>query len=291
MRKFVMFVDSGCDLPMKYIEKYDFKTIPLTVTIEEEVITEYFDEAKKRKMWDAINDKKNLKTSLVNVGEFIEAFTPYLEEGYDIFYMAISSGLSGTFNAARMAKLELEDMYPERKIKIVDSLSGSLAEGLLAIYAKEMLDEGMDWDLVEKKMNEMAVHMHHFFVIDDLWHIRRGGRLSVAKALIASLIKVKPVCTANLRGQVAVVERHRGRKKALARIIEIVKEKIIDPINQIIGIGHGDDEKGAVEVQKTLEKKLGIKNFILTSFGPIIGIHGGPGNIAVFFLGKKRDLE
>ncbi|HOR53269.1 MAG TPA: DegV family protein [Bacilli bacterium] len=289
MRKFVMFVDSGCDLPVKYIEKYDFKTVALTVTIEEEVITEYFDEAKKRKMWDAIRDKKNLKTSLVNVSEFIEGFSPYLEQGYDIFYMAISSGLSGTFNAARMAKLELEDMYPERTIKIVDSLSGSLAEGLLAIYAKEMLDEGMDWDLVEEKMNEMAVHMHHFFVIDDLWYIRRGGRLSGTKAFVASLLKVKPVCTANLKGEVTVVERHRGRKKALARIIEIVKEKIIDPINQIIGIGHGDDEKGAKEMKDALEKELGVKNTILTSFGPIIGIHGGPGNIALFFLGKKRE--
>ena len=119
--------------------------------------------------------------------------------------------------------------------------------------------------------------------------VYQRGRLSGTKAFIASLLKVKPVCTANLKGEVTVVERHRGRKKALARILEIVKEKIIDPINQIIGIGHGDDEKGAKEMKHALEKELGVKNTILTSFGPIIGIHGGPGNIALFFLGKKRE--
>ena len=213
---------------------------------------------------------------------------PILQAGEDILYLAFSSGLSGTCQSAYMAKEELSARYPDRKIYVVDSLAASMGEGLLAYYASKMQLEGKTIDEVYQWLQDNKLHLCHWFTVDDLNHLKRGGRVSSAAALFGTMLGIKPVLHVDDAGHLIPVAKIRGRRQSLDSLVAHMEQTVTNPEEQVIFISHGDCEKDAQYVADQIRAKWNVKEIVLNEIGPVIGTHSGPGTVALFFLGSKR---
>ena len=287
---FVLTTDSCCDLPNDIVKELNLEVIPLSVEIKGKVYHNYPDERyiKTKDFYEMMREKEVATTSLINVGEFLVFFEPFLKEGKDVLYIGFSSALSGTVQSARIAAEELKLTYPDRKIIVVDSLSASMGQGLLVWYAAKEIAAGKTIEEVAKWTEENKLSLCHLFTVDDLGTLRRGGRLSGTAALLGSLLKVKPVLHVSDEGKLVPIKKARGRRTSLQAIVDIMSTKIKDAASQTVFISHGDDLEHAEYIRTLITSQLDVKNFILGQIGPVIGAHSGPGTIAVFFIGEPR---
>ena len=231
---------------------------------------------------------KTSTTTQINIEVFKEEMRPYLEKGLDVLYLGFSSGLSSTFNSARLAAAELTEDFPDRKIIIVDTLAASMGEGLLVYHAAMKKKQGMSLEETAAFVEENKLHLAHWFTVDDLNHLKRGGRVSGAAALIGTMLNIKPVLHVDDEGHLIPVDKVRGRRNSLAELVSHMEKTAISPSEQTVFISHGDAPEDAQYVEKLVRERFGVKTVYINPIGPVIGTHSGPGTVALFFLASKR---
>ena len=288
MSEYIIMTDSTVDLPKEYlIEELQVPYIPLSY-IMDGVTYEDMSGLSGKEFFDKIRAGSLPTTSQVNPEQAKKALEPYVKEEKDILFIGFSSALSGTFNSIRMAAEELMEEYPERKIITVDSLCACLGEGLLVYKAVQLKRAGKSLEEVAKWTEENKLHICHNVAINDLNHLHRGGRVSKTAAIMGTMIQIKPIIHMNDNGELQVIGKQRGRKKALQHIVNMAVEQSKGWENDIIMITHGDCEEDAQYVAKLVREKMGIENILINCIGSVIGSHTGPGVVAVFCMGEKR---
>jgi len=290
MRDYVIFTDSSADLDPVMIEKLGVEVIPMNFILDGETYANWPDgrELSFAEFYDRLRKGGMSSTSQINTTEFLDMFRPHLMKGLDIVYFALSSGLSGSVNSAYIAAEELEKEFPESKVRVVDSLSASLGEGLLVFYAAQLKKQGSTIDETVDWITEHRKNFSHWFTVDDLNFLRRGGRLSGTVALLGAMLSIKPVLHVDDEGRLISMEKARGRKNSLNALVERMVETAIDPGDQTVFISHGDCLEDAEYTANEIRNRLGTKEIYINYIGPVIGSHSGPGTIALFFFAKER---
>ena len=289
MANYVIFTESTTDLSPEMINELGLIVLPMQYRIGEET---YFDKVggglTQVEFYNKLRGGDSATTAQVNPGIFEEEFDKVLAQGKDILYIGFSSGLSGTYNSSLIAKDTMAEKYPERKIVCIDSLCASMGEGLYVWYAAKMRDEGKDIDQVAAWLEENKLNLCHWFTVDDLNHLKRGGRVSPTVAFVGTLLGIKPVLHVDNEGHLINVSKVRGRKAALDALVAKMGETAINPAEQMVFISHGDCLEDAEYVKTQISEKFGTKDFKINFIGPVIGAHSGPGTVALFFIGSER---
>ncbi|MDD4000750.1 MAG: DegV family protein, partial [Bacilli bacterium] len=235
-----------------------------------------------------LREKKRTKTTQANPEDFVLKMRDFLKAGKDILSISFSSALSGTFNSSRLAKEELKEEFPNRKIVLIDSLSASMGQGLLLTYAANLRKSGKSLEEVALWVEENKLKLCHLFTVDDLNHLRRGGRLSSISAIIGTILRVKPLLHVSSEGKLTVEGKARGRQLAINQLFERMVATIVSPEEQIVYISHGDCLEDALLLKEKILETLPVKEVFINFIGPVIGSHSGPGTLAVFYLGNDR---
>ena len=295
---FQIIVDSAANIPAELVEKYKIEVISFINMIDgkpmpgfEPGLTPEEERAKGKEYYNAIREGMVVHTSLVNSAEFRDYFLPVLTGGEDILYISLSKNISGTYQAAKIAAEDLLEEFPDRKIVLVDSMNASLGQGLLAIYASEMRDQGMDVEAIGQALRDMVHGMNGVFTVDDLKYLAASGRISNAKAVVGNVLNIKPLLKGNKDGYIVQFRKCRGRKKSLKDLIDLVCNNIVDPENQILGIAHADAYEESLMIMDKIQERVKVREFINTSYDYCTGSHVGPGTIALFFIARDRELE
>ena len=290
MNEYVIMTDSSCDLPADLAQKMELTVLPLFVYVDDKKYTNYLDEREISfsEIYAKLRTRCPAKTSAVNMNDFMEPMERLLKSGKDVLYIGFSSGLSGTYNAGAAAAQELADKYPERKIYAVDSLCASLGQGLLIYHAWQEKQKGKTIDEVRDFTENTKLHLCHWFTIDDLMFLKRGGRISGATAVVGSMLNIKPVMHVDNDGHLIKVGTARGRKASIKALADEAEKRGIDLKNQTIFISHGDCADEANYLADIMRTRFGVKDVLINYVGPVIGAHSGPGTIALFFLGRER---
>ena len=287
---FQIVVDSAANIPAELVKKYDIRVIsfvnyvngqPLTcfdpdLTMEQERV-------KGKEYYDALRAGAEIKTGLISSGDFEECFRSIMENNEDVLYFSLSKNISGTYNSARIAAQELMENPPMgRRIRMIDSLNASLAQGILAIYASEMRSQGMDFDTIADTLETYPARMNGIFTVGDLKYLAKTGRLSGSAALVGNILSIKPILRGNKDGYIVQYKKCRGRKAALNTLVSLVCETIIDPKEQIIGIAHADSYEDSLYVMEEIQKRVQVREFINTSYDYCTGSHVGPDTIKIY---------
>ncbi len=290
MRDFVIMTDSCCDLTAQLAEELEVTVLPLSVLIGEETFRNYLDgrDIDFHEFYDRIREGAMPTTSAVSVGDFEDAMRAVLADGKDLLYIGFSSGLSTTYQSAVIAANEVQTEYPDRIIRVVDSAAASLGQGLLVYLCAQQKKAGKSVDEVYAYAEEMKLKVCHWFTVDDLNHLKRGGRVSAATALVGTMLAIKPVLHVDNEGHLISVGKARGRKASLLALVDQMEKTMFDAKEQTVFISHGDSEEDAKLVASEIEKRFGVETRLMNYVGPVIGAHTGPGVIALFFLGKER---
>ena len=238
--------------------------------------------------YEALRGGATASTTQIRPDVYFKHFTPCLEAGEDILYLCFTSGMSGTYQTAQMCAQELRESFPERTIHCVDTLCASLGQGLLVWYAARMKNEGRGIGEVRDWLEENKLHLCHWFTVDDLHFLKRGGRISAATAVVGSMLQIKPVMHMDDAGHLINVSKARGRKASLTALVDKVGELGDDPASQTMFISHSACLEDAQFVANEVKRRYGVKEIIINSIGPVIGAHTGPGCVALFFMGKHR---
>jgi DegV family protein with EDD domain len=289
MKDYIILTDSCSDLPTYLIEKEHLQVLPLGFNIDGKNYKNYSDEREMshKDFYDSLRNHKSATTSQLSPNEFIEAIEPILKEGKDVLCIIFSSALSGTYNSLVVAKNELEDKYKDNKIIAIDSLSASLGQGLLVYSALNLKKQGKSIDEVATYVEENKLKLCHLFTVDDLGHLKRGGRLSSTKAFLGTVLQLKPVLYVDDMGRLVPLNTVRGRKGAFKDIVKKIEERISND-SQTVFISHGDCKEDAEFMAELIKEKFDIKDIVISPIGPVIGAHAGPNTIAVFFFGNYR---
>ena len=286
MSNYKIITDSGCDLPKSMLASLGVVSIPLYVNFRSESREDSVD-GEIKAMYDGLRAGEAASTSAVNPDRWAGIMEPVLAAGEDLLVIAFSSGLSTTYQSAVIAGNELKEKYPLRRIHVIDSLSASLGQGLLVWYACKKRDEGLSVDELAAWVTENRFHLCHWFTVDDLMYLKRGGRVSAATALFGTMLNIKPVLHVDDEGHLISMSKVRGRKAS----IEALAAKAIETgkgfDNSTMFICHGDCPEDA-ELLADMVKAQGVKDVFIGYTGAVIGSHSGPGTLAIFFLGEKR---
>ncbi len=290
MNDYIIITDANTDLTPQMVEELEIAVMPMQFSILGKDYLLYPDnrEMDIKEFYDLLRKGNMAATAQLNPNDIIQAFTPYLEEGKDLIYIAFSSGLSGTYASARMAKDELCRLFPKRKIIIVDSLAASMGEGLLVWHAVRQKRAGLDIEQLEQWVLDNRNHLCHWFTVDDLHHLKRGGRVSSATAVIGSALGIKPVLHVDDQGHLIPVKKVRGRRQSLDALVDMMQQTAVDPKRQTVFISHGDALDDARYVEKRVRDAFKCKDIHINYIGPVIGTHSGPGTVAVFFMGTHK---
>ncbi len=289
MAEYILFSDSTTDLPMELVQELGVQIFPMTFTLNGTDYKNYPDnrELSPKEFYDRLRAGEMSTTSQINQADFTDAFVPALEQGKDILYLAFSSGLSGTFNSARLAVEDLREQFPDRTIEVIDTLQASMGEGLAVYYAAEMKNSGKSLREVADWFTENRLKVCAWFTVDDLMFLKRGGRVSAAAAVAGTLLGIKPVLHVDNEGKLIPMEKVRGRKSSLDALVKHFEASTYDRSQQVIFVSHGDCEEDARYVADKIAA-LGVKRICISSIGPVIGAHSGPGTVALFFLADQR---
>ncbi len=286
-----ILTDSCCDLTNDYLKERNIDYISLMYTIEE---NDYYDDfgisMSSKEFFEKIRKGFMSKTSLVNTQRYNDFFGKYLEAGDDIVYIGFSSALSGSYQSSVISAQELEKKYPKSKITVIDSQCASMGEGLLVTYAAEKLAAGASYEEIVDFVKETKGKVCHWFTVDDLHHLKRGGRVSGISAAVGTMLSIKPVLHVDDEGRLIPMAKSRGRGASLSALVKEMEKSIIDEgKGQTIMISHGDCLEDVQKVEETIKKKFPqVKDFMINTIGPVIGSHAGPGTVALFFLGTQR---
>ncbi|MDR2166385.1 MAG: DegV family protein [Clostridiales bacterium] len=290
---FQIVVGSTTDLPAKLAEKSGLSVIPFIFTQDGKDYYNYLDnrEISSKDFFAALREGKMASTTQITTYRYQEAWEPFLQEGKDILYLCLSSALSKSYEQSVMAAEEIMEKYPERRVITIDSKSASLGQGILAVYAAKMRDQGKSLDEVAAYIQRLIPRLQHWVMVDDLKHLKRGGRASGTAAFVGSMLGVKPVLTVVDDGRLVPKTKVRGKKNALQYIIDQMVEQKVKTKKQTICIVHGDTPELARQLQDMIIAKFGKCEFLISNIGPVIGAHAGPGAIATMFLGAKRVMN
>ncbi|MGN0550619.1 MAG: DegV family protein [Acutalibacteraceae bacterium] len=290
MNDYVIVTDSCADLSPKLIKEMQIEVIPLCFSITDKTYHNYPDhrEMDITEFYNSMRAGNMSTTAQLNPSDITDALTPILESGRDVLYIVFSSGLSGTYQSACLAAEELYESFPDRKVIVVDSLAASMGQGLLVWHAVQKKKDGMSIEEVAKWVEENRDNLCHWFTVDDLHHLKRGGRVSAAAAIIGSALGIKPVLHVDNEGHLIPVKKVRGRRQSLDALVEMMEQSAIFPKEQTVFISHGDSLDDAKYVEKQVKEKLKVKNVKINYIGPVIGSHSGPGTIALFFIGSEK---
>lgn len=289
-----ILTDSACDLTNEIIKEYNIDVLPIPVIKGEK---EYLDKVTidPKKMYDDMRNGEVYKTAQIPPYVYQEKFTEIAKKREDTIYIAFSSGLSGTYQTSVLTRDSMLEEYPnlESDLHIVDTRSASVGFGLLVYKAAQMAKEGRSKEEILEVLDFNIKHIEHIFTVDNLEYLFRGGRVSRTEAFVGGLLHIKPILDMPEDGTLRPIEKVRGRKKVLRRMIEIMEERggQADLKNQTIGINHGDDLEGAMKLKEMIEEKYGCNDFIINIIGCAIGAHSGPGTLSVFFLNKKPEYD
>jgi DegV family protein with EDD domain len=290
MNDFIIMTDSSCDLSAEMAANLELTVLPLTFELKGKEFANYLDgrELSFKDFYLAIREGEHSQTSAVNTQCFIDSMETILELGKDILCLSFSSGLSTTHNSALSAAEELKSKYPKQKIYIVDTLSASLGQGLLVYLAAQQKLAGHNIEDVRDYVETNKLNLCHWFTVDDLNHLKRGGRVSAATALVGTMLNIKPVMHVDNEGHLVKVDTVRGRKKSLKALVDNMEKTAFTPKEQTVFISHGDCEEEAIYVADMIKERFGTKDVFINYVGPVIGAHSGPGTMALFFLGQER---
>ena len=289
MSKYILSCCSTADMPESFFNERNIPYVCFHYTLDGK---EYADDLGKsvpfEEFYKKIADGSMPTTSQVNTDQYVAFFEPFLKDGYDIVHLSFSSGLSGSYNSARIARNDLVERYPERNIRIVDTLAASGGYGLLVDIAADMRDHGATIDEIADQIEEMKLNLHHWFFTTDLTHFKRGGRVSAATAVVGSMLQIKPVMHVDNEGHLIKVSTARGRRASIKALFDKIEETAIEPEQQIYFISHGDCLEDAEELADMIRNKYQGVEVVIDYVGAVIGAHSGPGTLALFFLGSVR---
>lgn len=290
MSQYIIMTDSSCDLPAGLAAELELEVLPLSVLIDGKSYVNYLDEhdITFADCYAALRAGKNATTSAVNVEAFVQAMEPHLQAGEDILYLGFSSALSGTYNAGAVAAQQLAEKYPERKLYAVDTLSASMGQGLLVYLTVQQKRAGATIEQARDYAEAQKLHLCHWFTVDDLNHLHRGGRVSATSAVLGTVLNIKPVLHMDNEGRLIFMEKVRGRRNSIKRMLEKMRETAIEPEKQIVFMSHGDCLEDAEYLAGRIREEWGVKDVVINYVGPVIGAHSGPGTLALFFLGTER---
>jgi len=287
MANYQIITDSGSDLPKKVLEQLDVKAVPLLVNFREQTLEDSVDEG-IREMYKAFREGAVATTSAINPDRWEKAIEPALEKGEDALVIAFSSGLSTTYQSAVIAADELSQRYPERTVKVVDGRCASLGQGLLVWHAAQKRKEGLSLDALTAWLETAKYQLCHWFTVDDLVYLKRGGRVSAATALVGTMLKIKPVLHVDDEGHLISKAKVRGRKASVDMLFDKAKELALPGKNPVMFICHGDCIEDAKYLESRVKEELGVQEVLIGYTGAVIGSHSGPGTLALFFLGEHR---
>ena len=288
MADFIITTDSGCDLSAEYIKNLNVLPLFMKYNIDSKEFVDSMRESDIKAFFEQMYKGKLPRTAQLNQSDYIAFWNPLLEKGLDIIHIAMSSGISGTYSNGVLAAEELCEKYPDRKIKIIDSLMTSTGNGLLVIEAAKLRDSGADFDEVCNWCEQNRRCVHACFTTDDITYLQRGGRVSKTGMLLSKALHIYPVMHVNSNGELKVFAKSRGTLGAWNTIVQYIKDNGIDTQNQTIYVSDADNAEGGKRLGELLKAKCGFKDVFYSRIGTIIGAHTGPGLLAVFFLGKER---
>lgn len=287
---FAIVTDSSCNLPNSVIDQYDLHIVSLEFLVEGKPYRSYVkgEENDLKRFYTMMRNKDNITTSAATAQAWIDVIEPLLKDGQDVLTLVFSSALSITAQEAAKACQTLQQQYPERKVLCVDSLCASLGEGLLVTYACLSREAGNDITRTWEWLEDNKLRLCHWFTVDDLFFLKRGGRVSAATAVLGTMLGIKPVLHVDDQGRLINVAKARGRKSSLDALVDRMAQSAINPEKQTVYISHGDCEEDAQYVAQQCRERLHVKDVLIHYIDPVIGAHSGPGTVALFFFGEQR---
>ena len=290
MSSFVILTDSSADLSASMVQQLDVQVLPLSFVLDGHTYHDHPDnrDMDPRFFYERLRSGDMATTSAVNVAQYTEALEPLLQAGQDVLILAFSSGLSTTYNSSLIAVKELQAKYPDRKLFTVDTLCASLGQGLLVWYAAQARARGGSIEEVRDWIEEHKLNLCHQFTVDDLYFLKRGGRISAATAVVGSMLQIKPVLHVDDQGHLVSMARIRGRQAALRALVDRMAQTSIDSGSLTVFISHGDCLEDAQTVADMVKQRFGVQEILINRVGPVIGAHSGPGTVALFYIGTER---
>jgi DegV family protein with EDD domain len=271
------------------VEELHVTVVPLRYTIQGQERLDWPDhrEMDPHVFYDLLRQGERATTAALNVHDYLEHLTPLLQAGQDVLVLVFSSGLSTTYQSCVLAAEELREQYPDRKLLVVDTLCASMGQGLLVWHAAQLRAQGKTIEEVRDWVEENKLHLCHWFTVDDLNHLKRGGRVSAATALVGTMLSIKPVLHVDDEGHLINMGKARGRTASLKALVDKMAQTAIEPEKQTIFISHSDCEEDARKLAELVRERFGVEA-VIGEIGPVIGAHSGPGTLALYFLGKER---
>ena len=283
-----IITDSACDLPASMLQELNVVTVPLFVNFRGESRNDSVADADVKELYDAMRGGEIATTAAVNPDRWASIMEPALAEGKDVLTLAFSSGLSTTYQSAVIAASDLAEKYPDRKIRVVDTRAAALGQGLLVWHTCKMRDSGLDLDALAAWVEENRDHLCHWFTVDDLVYLKRGGRVSAATAVLGAMLNIKPVLHVDNDGHLISMVKARGRKAAIKTLVEKMGELSGSWDNSTVFICQADCRNDAEALAAAVKEKYGVKDAFIGNLGAVIGSHAGPGTLALFFMGKEK---
>ena len=283
---FKIITDSCCDLPAEMIAQLDLGIAFLSLEMDGRAYAE--GEMTPKALYDHLRNGKLPKTAAVNPEGWAKVIRPALEGGQDVLVMTFSSALSATHQSAVIAAEELGEEFPDRKLLVVDTLCAAIGQGLLVHTAAKLRDGGKSLDETYRWVEEHKLHVCHWVTVEDLMHLKRGGRVSAATAVVGSMLNIKPIIRVDDSGRLESIGKCRGRKAALNHLLDRMAESFDPEIDDTVFVGHGDCPADAAYLAEQVRERFGVKNVYISYIGAVVGSHTGPGVAVIFFYGKKR---
>lgn len=287
MSNYQILTDSACDLPEKIIKELGIDVVPMTVLFRGDVRRDAVDDS-VRELYAAWRQGEPAGTAAINPQTWGEAMEKILKQGRDLLVLAFSSGLSTTYQSAEIAAGELREQYPDREIRVVDTRCASLGQGLLVWYTCKKRDQGLSLEALTAWVEAEKAHLCHWFTVDDLMYLKRGGRIGAATAVVGTMLKIKPVLHMDDDGHLINVAKARGRKAAIEALAAKAAQLGLPGENSTMFICHGDCMEDARYLEQLVREKYGVQEVLIGYTGAVIGSHSGPGTLALFFLGSHR---
>lgn len=288
---YTIVTDSSCNLPESLIDELELEVLPLVFMADGKEYQSYLkgQVTDLKQFYTMMREGKIFTTSLPNLSDAQNLFEDIFKQGNDILYLGFSSGLSGTYEGVRGIGKTLQQQFPNQTFTSVDTLAASVGQGLIVYYAAKMRKEGKTLQEVEQWVRDNRLNLAHWFTVDDLMFLFRGGRVSRTAAFAGSLLNIKPVLHVDNDGLLIPMEKTRGRKKSIQALVKHMEASVIKPLeDQVIGISRGDCIEDVEYLQKLITEKFGVRNYLVNYVDPVIGAHSGPGTLALFFLAHQR---
>jgi len=292
MAELILSHEYVTDLPVSYLKENNLNSILFNYSIDGKGYKDdAFQSISAEEFYGMIKEGKEPVTSQVNAEEYKASLSKLLDEGKDVIHMSLSSGISGSYNSCRIAVEELKEEYPDRKIAGIDSLCASMGYGLLVHYAVQAKKEGKNFEELVAYIEGLRQNIHHWVAVEDLYHLKRGGRISGASAVIGTALNIKPLIVVTKEGKLLSIDKIRGRKKSIQELVKKMEETVDDVDGLDVFISHSYCEKDATYLESLVKEKFPtVGNILVNYIGPVIGAHTGTGTIALYYKGKAREI-